>query len=496
MSSRAILIGSLTEQPLKVDLEGLSGSVDVLEIRADRVGEIDVDEVRRRFPGRLLFTLRSRPEGGKGPESPHDREQRLLAAADQFDLVDLEAERDLYPGILDRIAPERRIISWHGRPTNLDSLKERLAEMSRESARWYKLVLFAKQPRECLLPLALARASGRDDVIAFAAGEVASWTRLLAPRLGAPVVYGSVGSGPAAPGQPSIHQLCRDYHLPDLPPVDRLFGLVGHPISHSLSPRLHNGLYRALGIEHLYLAFDVPVFGDFWLDVVEGGSLRELGVPLAGLSVTSPFKEIALAVAGAASPLAERIGSANTLNRRANVWEAESTDPDGVRGPLALEQINVAGRRAAILGAGGAGRAAAFGLGMEGAAITLVNRSPERGRRVARELGVDFLAFDDFDPGAFEIIANATPLGAATGEDLPFDPAALAEESVVMDLAYLPDRPTRLVEEARKLGRVAIDGREVLLYQAVSQFRAMNGVAMPLDLGRRILDLQASESRT
>jgi 3-dehydroquinate dehydratase/shikimate dehydrogenase len=474
----------------------LSESIDVLEIRADQVGDVDVDEVRRRFSGLLLFTLRSRAEGGSGPESPHDREQRFLAAADHFDLIDLEAERDLYPEILNRIPPERRIISWHGRRASLDSLQKRLAKMSRESARWYKVVLFANQPRECLLPLALARASGRDDLIAFAAGRVASWTRLLAPRLGAPVVFGSVGGRPAAPGQPSIDQLRRDYLLPELPPVRRLFGLVGHPISHSLSPRLHNGLYKALGIEHLYLAFDVPVFGDFWLDVVEGGSLREFGAPLAGLSVTSPFKEIALAVAGAASPLAERIGSANTLNRRANVWEAESTDPDGVRGPLAREHIDVSGRRAAILGAGGAGRAAAFGLGMEGATITLVNRSPERGRRVAQELGVEFLAFDDFDPGAFEIIANATPLGSTAEEDLPFDPSAMDEDGVVIDLAYLSDRPTRLVEEARKLGRVAIDGREALLYQAVPQFRAMNGVAMPLDLGRRLLDLDASRSQT
>jgi 3-dehydroquinate dehydratase/shikimate dehydrogenase len=256
-----------------------------------------------------------------------------------------------------------------------------------------------------------------------------------------------------------------------------------------LSPRLHNGIYRALGLQHLYVSFDVPVFGDFWLDVVEGGSLQELGFPLAGLSVTSPFKEIALAVAGASSPLAERIGAANTLIRRTNVWEAESTDPDGVRGPLAAAQVDVAGRQAAILGAGGAGRAAVFGLGVEGATMTLVNRSPERGRRVAKELGVSFLPFDEFDPRDFDIIVNATPLGAAAGEELAFDPAVLGEESVVIDLAYLPDRPTRLIEETRRLGRTAIDGREALLHQAMAQFRAMNEVAMPVDLSRRILEL-------
>ena len=121
--------------------------------------------------------------------------------------------------------------------------------------------------------------------------------------------------------------------------------------------------------------------------------------------------------------------------------------------------------------------------------MTLVNRSPERGRRVARELGVSFLSFDEFDPREFDIIANATPLGAAACAELAFDPATLAEDGVVIDLAYLPDRTTRLIEEARRLGRAAIDGREVLLHQAVPQFRAMNEVAMPLDLARRILEL-------
>ena len=120
-----------------------------------------------------------------------------------------------------------------------------------------------------------------------------------------------------------------------------------------------------MGLEHLYLPFEMPVFGDFWLDVVESALLQDLGFPLTGLSVTSPFKEIALAVAGAASPLAERIRSANTLVLRGGVWEAESTDPDGIRGPLVVEKIEVDGKRAAILGAGGAGRAAVFGLGVE-----------------------------------------------------------------------------------------------------------------------------------
>src|SRR4030095_3950665 len=116
----------------------------------------------------------------------------------------------------------------------------------------------------------------------------------------------------------------------DLPPASVLAGLAGNPVGHSLSPRLHNAAYRALGLPRLYLPFHVESFGDFWLEVVESGSLDVLGLPLTGLSVTAPFKEAALAMAGASSPLAERVQSANTLLLNDGVWEAETTDPEGV----------------------------------------------------------------------------------------------------------------------------------------------------------------------
>jgi 3-dehydroquinate dehydratase/shikimate dehydrogenase len=489
LSDGVTIIGSLTEDPSAVDLAALSNQIDVLELRADLIGNVDVDELRQRFSGRLLFTLRSRSEGGRGADDGHEREDRLLAAAEGCDLIDLEARNDLYPEILDHVPAERRVISWHGKSADLERLKERFSDMTRESAWLYKLVTAAESPGDALPPLTFLSLTGRSDVVAFASGRVGSWTRLLAPRLGAPVVFAAIGSRAAAAGQIPVERLREDFGLPALHPVRRLFGIVGDPVSHSLSPRLHNGLYRALGIESLYLPFEVPVFGDFWLDVVESGALEDLGMPLGGLSVTAPFKEIALAVAGASSPLAERIGSANTLVMRGEVWEAESTDPDSVRRALGSRGLDIRGRHAAVIGAGGAGRSAVFGLGVEGAVVTLVNRSPERGRRVARELGVPFMSIDEFDPGDFDIIANATPLGTGTAAELPFDPEDLPEGGIVIDLAYTPQGPTGLAERAASLGLTVIEGREALLYQAVSQFRLMNDVAMPLDLARRILEI-------
>jgi 3-dehydroquinate dehydratase / shikimate dehydrogenase len=225
--------------------------------------------------------------------------------------------------------------------------------------------------------------------------------------------------------------------------------------------------------------------------VVESGVLESFGLPLRGLSVTSPFKAAALAVAGAESPRAGRIGAANTLVCHDGVWEAESTDPEGVVLPLRARGIDPAGLRAAIVGAGGAGRSAALGLAQAGAAVTLVNRGAERGESAAADLQLPFLPLDRFDPAAFDLLVNATSLGRAVDDPLPFAVDALAPGAVVVDLVYDAgrDEPTRLLAAAAARGLAVVGGREVLLSQALGQFRMMTGREMPAELARRLLGI-------
>ncbi|MGB5879953.1 MAG: type I 3-dehydroquinate dehydratase, partial [Thermoanaerobaculia bacterium] len=266
MTSKVILVASLTERPEGEELSALSGVADILEVRADLVGDVEPDWLRDRFSGQLLFTLRSRAEGGSSEASTARRYQRLAEAAHLYDLVDLEGLRDLHPELLAAVPEERRIISWHGPPSTFSDLTAIFERLAAEGARYYKLVPGATEARHALSPLALLNSLQRDDLIAFASGGVGAWTRLIAPRLGAPLVYGSVTEMPAAAGQPSIVRLQRDFGLPDLSEAERLNGLVGYPVAHSLSPALHNGLYRRLGLPALYLPFHVEAFGDFWLD--------------------------------------------------------------------------------------------------------------------------------------------------------------------------------------------------------------------------------------
>lgn len=486
----AELVATLTAAPAAGELAALDGVAGWIELRADLAGEIGPAVLREGFGGRLLYTLRSRAEGGRGDVDPAARRERLLAAADAgWDLVDLEAERDLdAPDLLERLPPERRLISWHGPAADLPALQRRFHRLAATPARLYKLVPSAGGPAQALPPLQLLATLGRGDVAAFAGGPQGAWTRPVAARLGAPWIYGAAGVTPAAPGQPTVADLVRDYGLPALPTAAALCGVVGNPAAHSLSPRLHNGAYRALGLPILYVAFEPESFGDFWLEVVESGAFEELGLPLVGLSITAPFKRAALAVSGAASPRAETVGAANTLILRDGVWEAECTDPEGVVLPLVRRGVALNGVAAAVVGAGGAGRAAAFALERAGARVTLVNRGEERGREAARALGVAFVPLAGFDPGGYRLVVNATPA-------LPFDPAGLAPGTAAVEMAYarpesdLGEPP--LLAAARAGGGVAIDGREVLLYQALGQFRLMAGRELPEALGRRLLGLAA-----
>lgn len=490
MDTQALIVATLTEAPSEELLAQLSSSTDVLEVRDDLIRGLDPDWLRAAFSGQLLYTLRSREEGGRSESSRERRHQRIAAAARHFDLIDLEVQRDISPDLLSAIQPGQRILSWHGPAASLASLQEILAQMSQQPARYYKIIPGADQPRQEMAPLALLHSAQRADLIAFASGSIGTWTRLIAPRMGAPVVYGAASGIPGAPGQLTVERLLRDFDLPRVSQVREIFGLVGSGIDHSLSPRLHNHFYRQLGLPYLYLPFEVQAFGDFWLEVVESGAFEELGFHLRGLSVTSPYKRIASAVGGACSPLVEWLGSANTLVcREGGVWEAESTDGEGVTIPLRAHLGSVEDENAVVIGAGGAGRAAVVALKTMGAKVTLVNRGEENGRRAARDLRVPFRSLEGFDPGETRILVHATPLGRALEDPLPISPGLLAKDAVVLDLVYQTATPTRLVQETRAAGRHAIDGREVLAAQAVTQFRLMTGHEMRFEEARQVVGL-------
>jgi len=473
----ATLVASLTSPS---ELPSLPAEVRCLEVRADLVGDLDPDWLRDRFRGELLYSLRSRAAGGAAEISGRERRERLLAAARRWDLIDLEAG-DLEPEVLDRIPAARRVVSWRGPAMDLGALRTLWERFAGVESRLVRLVPAAEDAVDALAPLRLlreiSREIGRSDVVAFASGPAGWWSRLLAPRLGAPFVFAAAGE---EAGEPTAARLVDDYGLPDLPPVEALYGIVGGAAAKSLSPRLHNASYRALGLPALYLPFPTRDFAAFWRELPE--ALSGLGFRLDGLTVAAPHKEEALEVVEHTSRLALQAGAANTLLRHNGSWRADTADAEGVLAVLEARGVDVAGQQVAVVGCGGAGRAAAAGLQRAGGKVTLVNRGLERGLYASSLLSLPLVPLAEFSAREFSLVVHATPLQ----HEVPFAAEGLRHGAVVVELVY-GAVPTPLMTATAARGGVAIDGREVLLVEAQRQFQMMTGRPMPGDLAVRLV---------
>jgi 3-dehydroquinate dehydratase/shikimate dehydrogenase len=427
----------------------------------------------------LIFAMRTREHGGCAESADPSRADRLGDAAVAHDLVELEAPHDLTPEVLAKVPPDRRLICWRGPAEGHEALERRLRWLTGIEAPIYLLEVASQRFGDGLAPLELLHTAGRSDVVALADGEVGLWSRVLSPLLGAPLVFGRLDEEDKS-AEPTVARLVEDFGLPDPGQVQMTFGIVGHPVAHSLSPRLHNASYRAMGLSALFLPLPVKDFGPFWDEMVLGRALDRLGLPLRGLTVSSPHKEEALASASAAKSSAHHAGSANLVYLRRGHWVADTTDPTGVLSTLTRRGIPLAGRRAAVIGCGGSGRAIAWALARAGANVVLSNRSRARGELASHRLGLPLVELSRFSPAEFDVLINATPVGRDSA-DLPFSCNELSADAVVVDLVY-SKRPTPLAVAATARGARVIDGHEVLLIQTTRQFEKMTGTAIRVEL--------------
>ncbi|WP_281194830.1 shikimate dehydrogenase [Halorubrum sp. F4] len=257
-----------------------------------------------------------------------------------------------------------------------------------------------------------------------------------------------------------------------------VYGLIGNPVGHSLSPPMHEAGYDALGIDARYVTFE-PAPDDA-ARAVEGAAA--LGV--AGLNVTIPFKRDVLAAVDA-DPLAERIGAVNTVafpDGGSGTPRGYNTDAAGVTRSFARHDVPLGGRDAVVVGAGGAGRAAAFALADAGADVHVANRTTERAVELAADVpdatggGLDGL--DERVPAA-DVLVNATSVGME--EDATPVPAELLHgDLAVLDAVYAPIE-TRLLRDAAAAGATTIGGAWMLLYQGVEAFERWTGEDAPVE---------------
>jgi 3-dehydroquinate dehydratase/shikimate dehydrogenase len=466
--TQASLIATLLTPPSPngAELSKLPESVQWLEVRADLVGELDPDWLRNHFRGRLIYAF---------GDDAIDRQQRLLTAAERYDRVELEADRDFAPELLKQVPHEKRLVAWYGPARNLSELRERFDQVSAVPASLYKVVTKAERITDEFLPLWLLKSMRRTDTVAYAHGSLGFWNRLVALQLGAPAIYGA--AAPNSVFEPTVVKLIDDYGLPEVTPVKQLFAIIGNPVFHSLSPRLHNASYREMRYAAMFVPLLVNSFAEFWQEFVLSKTLDSLGFPINGMTVASPHKEEALRAATNISAMARQAEAANILVRNNGWWNADTTDPDVVYAAKKQRSVNVREKRAAVIGCGGAGRAIAAALVESGAGVTLINRGAERGEHAAALLGLRYVPLPDFDAHGYDIVVNATPVGRDTDE-IPFKIERLNNKAVVIDLVY-GSRPTPLIGGTRARRQVAIDGRDVLLTQVRHQFQMMTGREMP-----------------
>lgn len=267
----------------------------------------------------------------------------------------------------------------------------------------------------------------------------------------------------------------------DITARTRVAAVIGDPVRHSLSPAIHNAAFRALGLDWVYVALSVPE-GQARAAV---GGMRALGID--GMNVTMPHKSDVVKALDRLSPAAQALGSVNTISRQGDHLVGESTDGEGFVNALREDEgVDPTGKRFAVLGAGGAGRAVVRAVAEAGASeVVVIARRPERADRCAKLAGRAGRVGEAADVGSADVIVNATPIGMGEvvaidrRDALPLDPALLSTGQLVIDLVYEP-LVTPLVAAARARGVVAVNGVGMLIHQAALAFRIWTGEDAPL----------------
>lgn len=438
-----------------------ASAADLVELRIDRLTRPDVDAAMagRRRP--VIVTCRAKWEGGsfEGPES-----ERLAiltrALALGADYVDLEwraaAALEAWPAEV----RSRVVLSHHDFEGVPADLADRVRDMRRHGTGLVKIAVTAARLRDTLPAIAIGRAglAAGERTIVIAMGMPGVVTRVIPAHVGSCWTYGGNG---VAPGQVSVERLRDEFRIADVDQTTPVYAVVGRPIGHSVSPAMHNAAFKATGLDGVYVPCEAADFDDFL-------ALADV-LPIAGASVTAPFKEDAARLAG-------QPGALNTLRRRdgemGRGWEGINTDVEGFLAPLAAVALD--GARAAVIGAGGSARSVVSGLVSRGARVAIHARRPEAAAALAAAHGVETGPWP-VPRGSWSLLVNTTPVGTFPDVDRsPVDAAAL-DGALVYDLVYNP-RPTRLLRDAAAAGCRTIDGLEMLVAQAVRQFTWWRGV--------------------
>jgi len=447
---------------------------DFIELRLDYLDSTpaEISELLQGLARPVILTFRPSEQGGHRNLSREERES-FWKTAPRGEMVwwDVEDDLDLSPDC------SRVIVSHHdfsGVPNDLQQIYERLADTP---ARVVKIAVQANDVVDCLPVFQLidrARREGR-EVIAIAMGNAGLATRILGPSRGVFLTYGALDDESAtAPGQVNAPKLRSLYHLDNIDNETMICGLIGLPVMHSVSPHIHNAAFASEGINGVYLPFEVRDVDSFFKRLVDPRT-RELDWKLRGLSVTAPHKQSVMHHLDWIEPNAKEIGAVNTVVVEEDRLLGYNTDAAGLIDPLLKKFDSLADKQVAILGAGGAARAAIWALQRQNARVTLFARNVTKAQMLADSFNLSCEPLSSAKFAGYDLVINATPLGS--GEHIEQSPASAEQLNgarCVYDLIYNPG-DTKLLREARKVGCQTLGGLEMLVAQAKLQFELWTG---------------------
>jgi len=477
---------------LAAAIERAAEVADMVELRLDCLAEKERETTTSSLRGCLnsagaptILTLRSAEQGGH-TSADHEARRRFWSSLRHIPgncLIDLELDL-----VLDFAAGEPHAESWidwsrvicshhdfGGVPVDLDRIYERMAATP---ARILKIAVQADDATDCLPIFRLLERAQREDreMIAIAMGQAGIMTRILGPSRGAFLTFGSLDEEKAtAPGQLTARELRDVFRIDQIDQETAVIGLIGKPVGHSLSPHIHNAAFAAGLVNAVYIPFEVGDVVQFLGRMAQTRS-REVDWKLRGLSVTAPHKSVVMNCLDWIDPAAKEIGAVNTILIRAEGLHGYNTDAAGFIEPLRRKLGSLKDARCAIIGAGGGARAALWALRNAGAQVAVFVRDPGKTRSGSAEFEVDSHPLSSASFKGFDIVVNATPLGTRGTRE--HDTAATADQfrgvRLAYDLVYNPVE-TRFLREARAGGSETLGGIEMLLAQAVEQFKLWTG---------------------
>ncbi len=427
---------------------------------------------RRRVRATLIATCRRVAAGGKFRGSGANQliyvAEALRSGCTWYDL-DIETASNAPRGLVDVLVGEgRELVSAHYFKRAPAKLKNVVANLAAFQPAASKIAVQCGSIAESVKVIDLAR--GRSNFVAVPMGDAALPARVLALRHGSALAFAPV-EYTTAPGQVSLESMTQLYRANKLSRKTRVYGVIGNPIAHSLSPRLHNAGFRAAKLDAVFLPFLVRDLKDFL------GAIKPLGV--RGFAITLPHKKAILRHLDSCDPIAEAIGAVNTVVVGSKgKLHGMNTDYVGVL--RALERrMPFRGSRVLIVGAGGAARAVAYALAQAGSSVCVTTRRPKQAEALARAVGGEAIARSRVKKEFFDAIVNSTPVGMHPHEPAsPLDANEL-NTRLVFDLIYRP-RVTKLMQLAARRGIETVSGFEMFVAQGTAQWEIWTGRRAPV----------------